>query len=322
MKGGTNTASLHPDRRYPTTRPRSITVAPARSFHLSTAAKYTLYRLSKHMDFDMSLPAPGIPAPNDFYYTLGPSASFHQLSLLPESINPQQTSMNTTISPNHVLEHGMTTSPPIADLLSNGECKQEPSIKEEAQEDRILQAGSRCKPAQSGAQKRKRAKQTMAHDKPAREIVHPKQVKGQVGTRKARKGYKATNEEEENDPDGEEKRRKFLERNKTAASKCRDKKKAYTAGLENKCHEGRQKNRILTDTLSMLQSEVVQLKEEALKHFFCDADIQMWLTNRLTPVQNGTLNENRLGQDADQEYDSQPDSVASEGGVDASSQIT
>ncbi|KAI9830456.1 MAG: hypothetical protein M1826_004693 [Phylliscum demangeonii] len=91
--------------------------------------------------------------------------------------------------------------------------------------------------------------------------------------------------------DDERKRHKFLERNRVAASKCRQKKKQWTNNLE--AHARMlQTNRIrLSAMASSLKEEVLWLKGEMLKHTTCDcARIRQYLdqeVDNLVPCHGG-----------------------------------
>jgi len=66
-----------------------------------------------------------------------------------------------------------------------------------------------------------------------------------------------------------EKRARFLERNRIAASKCRKKKKLMNQRLEEKSRLLVQQNRFLSATLAKLRSEVLRLKQLVLIHHDC-----------------------------------------------------
>ncbi len=66
------------------------------------------------------------------------------------------------------------------------------------------------------------------------------------------------------------KRSKFLERNRVAASKCRQKKKEWTQNLENRARELQKNNNMLRLDVDSLRQEVLFLKGEILKHSSCD----------------------------------------------------
>lgn len=66
-----------------------------------------------------------------------------------------------------------------------------------------------------------------------------------------------------------EKREKFLERNRLAASKCRQKKKEHTKLLETRFREVSNKKGELESEIEHLRSEVLNLKNEMLRHAQC-----------------------------------------------------
>lgn len=72
--------------------------------------------------------------------------------------------------------------------------------------------------------------------------------------------------------DGDDKRSQFLERNRLAASKCRQKKKEWTSNLEQRARELQASRRSLSLLVSSLREELLYLKGEALKHTTCDCN--------------------------------------------------
>ncbi|TSM68873.1 Cyclic AMP-dependent transcription factor ATF-2 [Bagarius yarrelli] len=74
---------------------------------------------------------------------------------------------------------------------------------------------------------------------------------------------RSTNE----DPD--EKRRKFLERNRAAASRCRQKRKVWVQSLEKKAEDLSSMNGELQNEVTLLRNEVAQLKQLLLAHKDC-----------------------------------------------------
>ncbi|KAL6721824.1 hypothetical protein ACLMJK_000929 [Lecanora helva] len=68
------------------------------------------------------------------------------------------------------------------------------------------------------------------------------------------------------------KRSKFLERNRVAASKCRQKKKEWTQNLENRARELQKNNNLLRLNVESLRQEILFLKSEMLKHSNCDCE--------------------------------------------------
>ncbi|KAI9790721.1 MAG: hypothetical protein M1816_004862 [Peltula sp. TS41687] len=73
---------------------------------------------------------------------------------------------------------------------------------------------------------------------------------------------------EEEDP----KRSKFLERNRVAASKCRQKKKEWTSNLETRARTLQNERNQLSLMTSSLKEEVLWLKGELLKHSTCNCE--------------------------------------------------
>uniref|UniRef100_A0A3Q0QQZ5 Cyclic AMP-dependent transcription factor ATF-2 n=1 Tax=Amphilophus citrinellus TaxID=61819 RepID=A0A3Q0QQZ5_AMPCI len=69
------------------------------------------------------------------------------------------------------------------------------------------------------------------------------------------------------DPD--EKRRKFLERNRAAASRCRQKRKVWVQSLEKKAEDLASMNAQLQNEVTLLRNEVAQLKQLLLAHKDC-----------------------------------------------------
>ncbi|XP_055758933.1 cyclic AMP-responsive element-binding protein 5 isoform X1 [Salvelinus fontinalis] len=71
------------------------------------------------------------------------------------------------------------------------------------------------------------------------------------------------------DEDPDERRRKFLERNRAAATRCRQKRKVWVVSLEKKAEELTQTNMQLLNEVTMLKNEVTQLKQLLLTHKDC-----------------------------------------------------
>ncbi|XP_035537453.1 cyclic AMP-responsive element-binding protein 5-like isoform X2 [Morone saxatilis] len=71
----------------------------------------------------------------------------------------------------------------------------------------------------------------------------------------------------EHDPD--ERRQKFLERNRAAATRCRQKRKLWVSSLEKKAEELTHTNLQLQNEVTSLRSEVGQLKQILLTHKDC-----------------------------------------------------
>ncbi|MBN3287132.1 ATF2 factor, partial [Polyodon spathula] len=69
------------------------------------------------------------------------------------------------------------------------------------------------------------------------------------------------------DPD--EKRRRFLERNRAAATRCRQKRKVWVQSLEKKAEDMSSVNGQLQNEVTQLRNEVAQLKQLLLAHKDC-----------------------------------------------------
>jgi hypothetical protein len=81
------------------------------------------------------------------------------------------------------------------------------------------------------------------------------------------------------------KREKFLERNRVAASKCRQKKKEHTMLLESRYKEQSNKKEQLASEIARLRSELLGLKNEVLKHAQCgDEPIKMHLAQMVKKI--------------------------------------
>ena len=88
----------------------------------------------------------------------------------------------------------------------------------------------------------------------------------------------------------DEKRSKFLERNRVAASKCRQKKKEWTSNLENKARELQASKNQLAVIVTSLKDEVMWLKGEMLKHTGCGcAQIREYLSTAAENITSAAL---------------------------------
>lgn len=91
--------------------------------------------------------------------------------------------------------------------------------------------------------------------------------------RKSRKNSSIPVEEEDIShlsPEELAQREKFLERNRVAASKCRQKKKEWTNSLEEKARDLQGQREMLVAYVSMLRNELLMLKCKCLEHSDCD----------------------------------------------------
>ncbi|KAL7276109.1 hypothetical protein RUND412_000899 [Rhizina undulata] len=86
----------------------------------------------------------------------------------------------------------------------------------------------------------------------------------------------------------ESKRKKFLERNRVAASKCRQKKKMWMQDLEENARSRQQESKYLHGQVSELRDELLKLKTELLSHDGCDCEpIKRYLITQASIVADG-----------------------------------
>ncbi|KAG7283846.1 hypothetical protein CRUP_034033 [Coryphaenoides rupestris] len=86
----------------------------------------------------------------------------------------------------------------------------------------------------------------------------------------------------EDDPD--ERRQRFLERNRAAASRCRQKRKVWVCSLEKKAEELNSLNVSLSNEVSLLRNEVAHLKQLLLAHKDCPVTNMQKKSAYLAPV--------------------------------------
>ncbi|EWC48194.1 hypothetical protein DRE_02298 [Drechslerella stenobrocha 248] len=99
-----------------------------------------------------------------------------------------------------------------------------------------------------------------------------------ANSRKRKKSVADDEDEDTSHLNDAEKRARFLERNRIAASKCRKKKKIMNQRLEEKSRLLIQQNRFLSATVAKLRSDVLRLKQMVLAHHGCgNAPIEQYL---------------------------------------------
>ncbi|GAO18070.1 hypothetical protein UVI_02059960 [Ustilaginoidea virens] len=112
-----------------------------------------------------------------------------------------------------------------------------------------------------------------------------KKVKGSIGAMNGSIHEDSEDDDDEMGEDGnpkskmtdEEKRKNFLERNRVAALKCRQRKKQWLANLQNKVEMYSSENDALTAQITQLREEVVNLKTLLLAHKDCPVTQQQGL---------------------------------------------
>ncbi|RKP13305.1 hypothetical protein BJ684DRAFT_3506, partial [Piptocephalis cylindrospora] len=71
----------------------------------------------------------------------------------------------------------------------------------------------------------------------------------------------------------QERRQRFLERNRIAASKCRQKKKAWIRDLEEKAENAQKEHDELRSKVTALHLEVSFLREQLATHHECSCSV-------------------------------------------------
>ncbi|XP_068670601.1 cyclic AMP-dependent transcription factor ATF-7-like [Montipora foliosa] len=106
-------------------------------------------------------------------------------------------------------------------------------------------------------------------------------------------GKRPRRTQDELDPD--ERRKRFLERNRAAATRCREKRKIWVQQLEKKAEDLTTTNSHLQSEITLLRTEVAQLKSLLLAHKDCPVTIAQQRNSQLLNHQvgeqtNGVLN--------------------------------
>ncbi|XP_056129757.1 cyclic AMP-dependent transcription factor ATF-7b isoform X1 [Lampris incognitus] len=117
-------------------------------------------------------------------------------------------------------------------------------------------AGGATGPIPSVPQRQEHSQQPTDAPSPAQPQVSPAQP---TGGRRRRAS----------DVDPDERRQRFLERNRAAASRCRQKRKVWVNSLEKKAEDLANMNVSLTNEVTLLRNEVTQLKQLLLAHKDC-----------------------------------------------------
>jgi hypothetical protein len=119
-----------------------------------------------------------------------------------------------------------------------------------------------------------------------------RQSDAKPSARKARRTSRTASIDVMLDEEDGSKREQFLARNREAASKCRQKKKEWTTGLEDRARELSAQKQVLTTYLAMLKNELLMLKCKCLEHSDCGCEgIRDYLKNTVNtmPPANAAL---------------------------------
>jgi len=107
--------------------------------------------------------------------------------------------------------------------------------------------------------------------------------------KKKRRGRKAKDSQPD---DQDEQRQKFLERNRLAATKCRQKKKAWTNGLEDRARNLTAERTYLKAMECQLRQEILELKSRCLEHADCNCQaIRNYLNSTVATMRPPMLND-------------------------------
>ncbi|KAL0262838.1 hypothetical protein SLS55_001812 [Diplodia seriata] len=95
--------------------------------------------------------------------------------------------------------------------------------------------------------------------------------KGSVGSSTRKRGRKSVVvvEDDSQDPEDKAKRDQFLERNRVAAHKCRQKKKEWMVQLDNDCRDLAARNKYLSAEVNVLSNTMYELKNLIFQHADC-----------------------------------------------------
>ncbi len=176
----------------------------------------------------------------------------------------------TNVYPNDTrMQYGQTT-PPDDDDTSIFEYEQQ---EQEQQQQQQQQPQSALSSSVVGAKKRKRTTASMSEP-----ILPPKRSRKNAARSHP---MDAINPQTDSNQPDDMRRSKFLERNRVAASKCRQKKKEWTSNLETRARDLQKNNSSFRMMLGSLKDEILFLKSEMLKHTSCGCDqIQSLLKQR------------------------------------------
>ncbi|KAI1802170.1 Aft1 HRA domain-containing protein [Daldinia bambusicola] len=202
-------------------------------------------------------------------YPVGGNQPVHAHPAPPPPAQPTAV-VPTTTSP-HMNGNGTTASPPM-----RGVSEAASGVSEENEtKPNARGKGKRGAAATNGRRK--------AEDTPAKQ---PANKKTKTASSVNSNDNSSDEEEDEKDANGshpkskmtdEEKRKNFLERNRVAALKCRQRKKQWLANLQNKVEMFSTENDALTAQISQLREEVVNLKTLLLAHKDCPVTQQQGL---------------------------------------------
>ncbi|KAL1596300.1 hypothetical protein SLS60_008945 [Paraconiothyrium brasiliense] len=210
-------------------------------------------------------------------------ASFTNAPSFPQSAFTIPPSLLTAAS---VERYGQVTPPeelspaePLREPLREGSIPLEELQNEALFPDHQVQALQNYQPHQAAqdepASKRRRTSRQSSAKHPAPAQTQQPQQDGQPPKRKRGRPKSTPHMAEHYTADGfpfqvSSARQSHLEKNRVAAHKCRQRKKEYINGLEARARDFSSKNKALKENVAMLREEILELKNEVLRHAGCD----------------------------------------------------
>jgi len=235
-----------------------------------------------------SPPTSAIQSPHDWPYS---EFDQHQ---------PRRSNLHALATQNHSstprVNYGQVT-PPDDQLSSTFDYDGMPAEFMQQQPAQALQQ----QPESNNAGKRKRSSHGSATE------ASPKSSKRSRRSTARSKAQTATQLDLHNPED--EKRSKFLERNRVAASKCRQKKKEWTNNLEARARDLQNSKNQLALIVGSLKNEVMFLKGQMLKHTGCGCtQIREYLTHEADNITSASYTSHKKFESAASPIGSAPNS--------------
>lgn len=270
---------------------------PLDSSYSDFASQAGLMDPRSHLSFDTALagkPSPGTPS----QFLLTPSSLWDK-NAFDDTAMDIFADFSETTEP--VSEQPSQTAPAEVSKQISSEIAQTPVIKQESPtpsaQPQVTRRLTRATSSSSQATRKSIIQDKALASTETSKVKKPrapakrttKRTKGQAKEKQVSEEAKSEVAEEQDDnmlsmdqPAGEEngRRNKFLERNRVAASKCRQKKKEWMHGLEETKNELEKTHNTLHETLNGLLAEIAVMKEHLMNHAQCgDPTIDQWFSN-------------------------------------------
>jgi hypothetical protein len=193
--------------------------------------------------------------------------------------------VDSLLRPSESVNSSQSSAISISSISSDEQKRvRNPSAKQQLEQQHLKPQSPQCQ------QEHESLQLPLSPTTPAKVAKHARSTKWprQAKTFKATKIIRVLSEEPESD---DANRSKFLERNRKAASKCREKKKQWMQDLEDAKPDLEKRHRILQDGFSALVKEVSQLKNQLMLHSGChDANIDKWIEREARRFVHGSNN--------------------------------